>query len=174
MTITSPHRPMFWLKELENKISVNTCKYLRGNEQQEYSVADFGTLNRALWAGNLYVIVISGFRVCFVNNCIEKNQNKTYFEEGTSESPQDEKDEFSEKCQTAFDPHPSKPSKIGVTIYGCIYASRYESQIVTFFKGGGTQKCFLQSMSCFDFSQYHCWKSIPWTLKWLLCIHFHA
>ena len=67
--------------------------------------------------------------MCFVNNCIEKNQNKTYFEEGTSESPQDETDEFSEKCQTAFDPHPSKPSKIGVTIYGCIYASRYEGQI---------------------------------------------
>ena len=31
-------------------------------------------------------IVISGFRVCFFNYCIEKNQNKTHFEEGTSES----------------------------------------------------------------------------------------
>ena len=29
---------------------------------------------------------MSGFRVCFFNNCIEKNQNKTHFEEGTSES----------------------------------------------------------------------------------------
>ena len=31
-------------------------------------------------------IVISGFRVYFFNNCIEKNQNKTHFEEGTSVS----------------------------------------------------------------------------------------
>ena len=26
--------------------------------------------------------VNSGFRVCLFNNCIEKNQNKTHFEEG--------------------------------------------------------------------------------------------
>ena len=31
--------------------------------------------------------VISGFRVCFFNNCIEKNQNKTHFEGGTSKFP---------------------------------------------------------------------------------------
>ena len=44
-------------------------------------------MNRAFWAWNWYKRVISGFRVCFFNNCIEKNQNKTHFEEGTSESP---------------------------------------------------------------------------------------
>ena len=42
-----------------------------------------------LWTGfflawNWYKRVISGFRVCFFNNCIEKNQNKTHFEEGSS------------------------------------------------------------------------------------------
>ena len=50
-------------------------------------IADFGLLNRAFWAWKWYKRVISGFRVCFFNNCIEKNQNKTHFEEGTSESP---------------------------------------------------------------------------------------
>ena len=84
-------------------------------------IADFGNFKQGFLSMKL--IQKSNFRVqgmFFFNNCIDKNQNKTYFEEGTSESPQDETDEFSEKCQTAFDPHPSKPSKIGVTIYGCI------------------------------------------------------
>ena len=31
--------------------------------------------------------LISGFRVCFCNNCIEKSQNKTHFEGGSSEPP---------------------------------------------------------------------------------------
>ena len=43
-----------------------------------------GTLNTAFWAWNYFKRVISGFRVCFFNNCIEKNQNKTHFEEGSS------------------------------------------------------------------------------------------
>ena len=41
-----------------------------------------GTLNRALWAWNWYKRVISGFRVCFFNNFIEKNQNETHCEGG--------------------------------------------------------------------------------------------
>ena len=49
-------------------------------------IADIGTLNRTFWSWNWYKIVIIGFRVCFFKNCIEKNQNKTPFEEGTSES----------------------------------------------------------------------------------------
>ena len=51
---------------------------------QRYMLQILGTLNRAFWAGNWYKRVISGFRVCFFNNCIEKNQNKTHFEEGSS------------------------------------------------------------------------------------------
>ena len=43
-----------------------------------------GTLKRAFAAWNWYKRVISGFRACFFNNCIEKNQNKTNFEEGSS------------------------------------------------------------------------------------------
>ena len=53
---------------------------------QKFMLQILGTLNRAFWAWNWYKRVISGFRVCFFNNCIEKNQNKTHFEEGTSES----------------------------------------------------------------------------------------
>ena len=52
---------------------------------QKFMLQILGTLNRAFWSWNWYKIVISGFRVCFFNNCIEKNQNKTHFEEGTSE-----------------------------------------------------------------------------------------
>ena len=37
---------------------------------------------------------------------------------------------------------------------------------------GGIQKCLLQSMSCFDFSQYNCWQNKPWILIWLLRINF--
>ena len=51
--------------------------------------------------------------------------------------------------------------------YGCIYARRYEGQIVW-----NACTCLLQSVSCFDFSQYNCWKNIPWTLKLLFCINF--
>ena len=45
-----------------------------------------GTLKRAFWSENCNwkKIVISGFRVCFFNNYIEKHQNNTYFEEGPS------------------------------------------------------------------------------------------
>ena len=47
--------------------------------------ADFGNFKQ----GPLIMKVIqnSNFRVCFFNNYIEKNQNKTHSEEGTSESP---------------------------------------------------------------------------------------
>ena len=40
------------------------------------------------------------------------------------------------------------------------------------FQRRGVQKCFLRSVSCFDFSHYNC-KNIPWTLKILFCIN-HA
>ena len=43
-----------------------------------------GTWNRHFLAWDWFKRVISGFRVCFFNNCIEKNQNKTHFEEGSS------------------------------------------------------------------------------------------
>ena len=43
-----------------------------------------GTLKRAFAAWNWYKRVISGFRTCFFNNYIEKNKNKTNFEEGSS------------------------------------------------------------------------------------------
>ena len=49
-------------------------------------VADLGNFKQGFLIMKLIQIVISGFRVCFFNNCIEKNQNKTHFEEGTSES----------------------------------------------------------------------------------------
>ena len=51
--------------------------------------------------------------------------------------------------------------------YGCIYARRYEGQIVW-----NACTCLLQSVSCFDFSQYNCWKNIPWTPKLLFWINF--
>ena len=53
--------------------------------------------------------------------------------------------------------------------YGCIYARRYEGQIVW-----NACTCLLQSVSCFDFSQYNCWKNIPWTLNLLFLYQFHA
>ena len=51
---------------------------------QQIILQILGTFNRAFWSWNWYKIVISGFRVCFFNNCIEKNQNKTNIEEGSS------------------------------------------------------------------------------------------
>ena len=33
-------------------------------------------------------------------------------------------------------------------------------------------KSLLQSVSCFDFPQYNCWKNIPWTLRLLFCFNF--
>ena len=54
---------------------------------QKFILQILGTLNRAFWAWNWFKRVISWFRVCFFNNCIDRNQNKTHFEEGTSESP---------------------------------------------------------------------------------------
>ena len=46
-------------------------------------VADFGNFKRGLFEHEIDTKrVNSGFRVCFFNNCIEKNQNKTHFEEG--------------------------------------------------------------------------------------------
>ena len=40
-------------------------------------------LIRASRAWNWYKRVISAFKVCFFNKCIEKNQNKTHFEKGS-------------------------------------------------------------------------------------------
>ena len=53
-------------------------KFQRGGGE----VIFMGTFNRAFRAWNWYKRVIAGFRVCFFNNCIENNQNKTHFEEG--------------------------------------------------------------------------------------------
>ena len=53
---------------------------------QKFILQIFGTLSRAFWARNWFKRVISGFRVCCFNNCIEKNQNQTHFEKDTSES----------------------------------------------------------------------------------------
>ena len=39
----------------------------------------------SIWQNSVFLrhpVVISGFRVCFFNNCIGKNQNKAHFEEG--------------------------------------------------------------------------------------------
>ena len=46
---------------------------------QKFILQILATLNRAFWSWNWYKIVISGFKVCFFDNCIEKNQNKTHF-----------------------------------------------------------------------------------------------
>ena len=54
---------------------------------QKIMLQILGTLNRAFWAWNWYKRVISGFRVCFFNNCFQKNQNKTHFEEGPQNGP---------------------------------------------------------------------------------------
>ena len=51
--------------------------------------------------------------------------------------------------------------------YGCIYARRYEGQIVW-----NACTCLLQSVSCFDFSQYNCWKTYPEPWIYSLCINF--
>ena len=40
--------------------------------------ADFGNFKQGFWAWNWFKRVISGFRVCFFNNCNKKNQNKTH------------------------------------------------------------------------------------------------
>ena len=45
---------------------------------QKFTLQILGTLNRAFLAWNWFKRVISGFRVCFFNNCIERNQNKTH------------------------------------------------------------------------------------------------
>ena len=51
---------------------------------QKLMLQIMGTLKRAFAAWNWYKRVISGFRTCFFNNCIEKNQNKKNFEKGSS------------------------------------------------------------------------------------------
>ena len=75
----------FVLKPFQSNIKGNrdvSAFYLR--EGRLYQIGwDLGALNRTLRAWNWYKRVISGFRVCFFNNCIEKNQNKTHFEEGS-------------------------------------------------------------------------------------------
>ena len=107
-----------------------------------------GTLNRTFWSWNWYKIVILGFRVCFFNNCIEKNQNKTHFEGGSS-------------SHTSL--RDGSRYQIG-WIFGKI--SNSLSPPCPHFRK------ILQSVFCFDFSQYNCWKHIPWPLKLLFCINF--
>ena len=41
---------------------------------QKFILQILGTLNRVFLSWNWYKIVISGFRVCFFNNCIEKTK----------------------------------------------------------------------------------------------------
>ena len=54
----------------------------------KYYIADFWNFKQSFLSRKLIKKrVISGFRVCFFSNCIEKNQNNTHFKEGTSESP---------------------------------------------------------------------------------------
>ena len=81
-------------------------------------------------------------------------------------------DEFLEKFQTAFDPLPHL-WKLCCNFfyygYGCIYARRYEVKIEW-----NAGSCLLQSGSCFDYSQYNCWKNIPWTLNLLFLYQIHA
>ena len=73
----------------------------------------------------------------------------------------------------AFDPPPPHFWKIMLQFfyngYGCIYEERNEGQIVW-----NACTCLLQGGSCFDFSQYNCWKNIPWTLDLLFLYRFHA
>ena len=63
---------------------MNFGKVLRGGVifNPRIFVADLGNFKQGFLIMKLIQIVISGFRVCFFNNCIEKNQNKTHFEEG--------------------------------------------------------------------------------------------
>ena len=51
---------------------------------QKFIFQIMATFNRNIWSWNWYKIVISEFRECFFKNSIEKNQNKTHFEEGSS------------------------------------------------------------------------------------------
>merc|ERR1712012_485450 len=76
-------------------------------------IADFGNFNQGFLIMKL--IQNSNFRVqgMFFNDCIEKNQNKTHVEEGSSSHKSRQgtghttkSDEFSERFQTAVDPHP--------------------------------------------------------------------
>ena len=59
-------------------------KFQRGDVNPKIYVADFGNLEQDFLSMKL--IQKSYFRVqgMFFNNCIEKNQNKTQFEEGSS------------------------------------------------------------------------------------------
>ena len=73
-------------------------------------------------------------------------------------------DDFLGKFQMASDPPPP-------LIFGKLYRKFFMIDMVAYMRGG-TQKCLLQSVSCFYFSQYNCWKNICWTLKFLFCINF--
>ena len=53
-----------------------------GHFQLKIYVADFGSFKQGFLIIKLQVI--SGFRIYFFDNCIEKNQNKTHFEEDGS------------------------------------------------------------------------------------------
>ena len=88
---------------------------------QKFILQIWGTSNRAFWAWNWCKIIISGFRVCFFNNFIEKNQNKTHFEEGSSSHNSLRNGSryqigwISERFQTAVDPHPP-PSELSLSL----------------------------------------------------------
>ena len=70
-----PNQMNFWKRAKGGGVIFNPKIY----------IADFGNVKQAFLSMKL--IQKSNFRVCFFNNCIEKNQNKTHFEEGTSEPP---------------------------------------------------------------------------------------
>ena len=70
--VTLPNRMNF------RKSSKGGRSYL----QSKIHIADFGNFKQGFLSMKLLQKrVNSGFRVCFVNNCIEKKQNKTHFEE---------------------------------------------------------------------------------------------
>ena len=83
---------------------------------QKFMLQILRTLNGAFWAWNWYKIVISEFRVCFFNNCVEENQNKTHFEEGNKNSQSSLRDGsryqigwiFGVTQQLTTTPHPSE------------------------------------------------------------------
>ena len=68
---TKPQRVEFWRCE-----TGNCTKTVIFNPK--IYIADFGTSNRAFRAWNWYQRVISGFRLCFYDNCILKHCQRHY------------------------------------------------------------------------------------------------
>ena len=74
--IPLPNRMNFWKSAKGGKGVIFNPKIV---------VADFGNFKQGFLIIKLQVISV--FMICFFDNCIEKNQNMTHHEEGTSESP---------------------------------------------------------------------------------------